>query len=105
MRVVVMPDAESQLATRRAWWRENRPATKDLFDQELAVAIDRIANAPFTSKVFVERRGHPIRRRLLPKTRCHLYFEILEGQGEVQIVAAAGSRQRRAPRIRLQDGP
>ena len=34
-----MPDAESQLATRRAWWRENRPTTKDLFDQELAVAI------------------------------------------------------------------
>ena len=34
-----MPDAESQLATRQAWWRENRPATKDLFDQELAVAI------------------------------------------------------------------
>jgi hypothetical protein len=41
MRVVIMPDAESQLATRRAWWRENRPATKDLFDQELAVAIGR----------------------------------------------------------------
>jgi hypothetical protein len=54
-----MPDAESQLATRRAWWRENRPA----------VAIDRIASAPFASTVFVERRGHAIRRRLLPKTR------------------------------------
>ena len=105
MRVLITPHAESQLATRRAWWRDNRPATKDLFDEELAAAIDRIANAPFTSRVFVERRGHAIRRRLLAKTRCHLYFEILEQRGEVQIVAAGGSRQRRAPSIRFQDAP
>ena len=100
-----MPDAESQLATRRAWWRENRPATKDLFDQELAVAIDRIANAPFAST------------RVRRTTRaCHSaspfaedpvspVFRDLERQGEVQILAAAGSRQRRVPRIRLQDAP
>lgn len=105
MKVVIMPEAESQLATRRAWWRDNRPATRDLFDQELAAAIDRIRNGPFTSAVFVERQGHAIRRRLLPKTRCHLYFEILEGKREVQILAAAGSRQRRTPRIRFQDAP
>jgi hypothetical protein len=105
MKVVIMPEAESQLATRRAWWRENRPATRDLFDQELAHAIDRIANVPFACPVFVERAGHAIRRRLLPKTRCHLYFEILERQDEVQILAAAGSRQRRTPRIRFQDAP
>jgi hypothetical protein len=72
MKVVIVPEAESQLATRRSWWRDNRPATRDLF---------------------------------LPKTRCHRYFEILEGKGEVQILAAAGSRQRRAPRIRFQDAP
>jgi hypothetical protein len=105
MRVVITPHAESQLATRRTWWRGNRQAAKDLFDQELADAIEGIANAPFTSTVFVERRGHAIRRRLLAKTRCHLYFEILEQQGEVQIVAAGGSRQRRAPSIRFQDAP
>lgn len=48
MTVVITPHAEAQLATRRAWWRENRPSTRDLFDQELADAIDGIGDAPLT---------------------------------------------------------
>jgi hypothetical protein len=105
MRVIITPRAEAQLAARRAWWRENRRATPDLFDAELAAAIDRIATVPWSLPVFSERAGHTIRRRLLPRTRCHLYFEIDEARGEVWVVAAAGGQRTRPPQIRLQDAP
>ncbi|HEY7372539.1 MAG TPA: hypothetical protein VIF57_10305 [Polyangia bacterium] len=105
MKVIITPRAEAQLATRRAWWRKKRLAAPDLFDEELADAVNGIASAPWSLPVFSERAGHQIRRRLLPRTRCHLYFEIHESRREVWIVAAGGGQRRRPPPIKLQDAP
>ena len=105
MRLIITARAESQLAIRRVWWRANRPAAPDLFDEELADAIKQIARGPRLAPVFSERPGHTIRRRLMPRTRCHLYFEIRESRGEVWIIAAGGGQRKRSPPIRLQDQP
>src|SRR5262245_48413054 len=99
MRVRVTPEAESQLARRKGWWRENRPKAPDLFDRELGEAFDQLAQAPESFPVFAERRGHTIRRCLLYKTRCHLYFEIRVPAGEVWVLAAGGGQRRRPPRL------
>ena len=98
-------EAEAQLRARRIWWRANRDKAPDLFDRELAEAIDRLGGSAGTLPIFVRRAGHVVRRYLLPKTRCHLYLEVTETPGEVVVLAAGGSQQKRPPRLRLQDAP
>ena len=98
MRVIITPEGEAQLATRRTWWRENRPKAPDLFDRELATAVRRIGRNPEAYPVFAERRGRTIRRCLMLKTRCHLYFEI-RSSNEVWVLAAGGGQRKRPPRL------
>ena len=38
-RLIVAPEAEAQIDAIDAWWRSNRPASPDLFAQELAAAF------------------------------------------------------------------
>jgi plasmid stabilization system protein ParE len=44
--VVLAPAAQTQARNVAAWWRENRPAAPDLFDDEIAAVLDRLAEAP-----------------------------------------------------------
>jgi len=44
--VVLAPAAQTQARKGAAWWRENRPAARDLFDDEMAAVLDRLAEAP-----------------------------------------------------------
>jgi hypothetical protein len=67
MKVIITPRAEAQIATRRAWWRENRRAARDLFDIELAHAVERIGTAPWSFPVLAAgggQRKRPPRLRL-----------------------------------------
>jgi plasmid stabilization system protein ParE len=41
--VVVAPEAERQVRAVDAWWRDNRPAAPDLFEQELRDAFATLA--------------------------------------------------------------
>jgi hypothetical protein len=81
MRVLVTPEAEAQLDSRRRWWRDHREKAPDLFDEEFLAAVKRIGGA----------------------ARCHLYFEIDEQVAVVWVIAAGGGQRRRPPRFRLQD--
>jgi len=105
MRVRVTPEAEAQLEVRRQWWLEHRDKAPDLFGEEFLAVVERIGSAPGSFPIHVQRDGRVIRRCLMPKTRCHLYFEIFEETEEVWVVAAAGGQRRRPPRLRLQDAP
>ncbi|HEY7371084.1 MAG TPA: hypothetical protein VIF57_02825 [Polyangia bacterium] len=103
MRVRITPEAQAQLEQRKRWWRQHRDKAPDLFEHEFAAAAARMGSSPMSFPVFTEKRGRGIRRCLMQKTQCHLYFEILEGLGEISIVAASGSRRRKPPRFRLQE--
>jgi plasmid stabilization system protein ParE len=104
MRVRITPEAEAQLGERKRWWRQHRDKAPDLFDREFFTAMERIASSPTSFPVFAEKRGRRIRRCLMPKTACHLYFEILDHRSEVSVVAAGGGRRAKPPRYRLQEG-
>jgi hypothetical protein len=41
--------------------------------------------------------GVALRRWLMPRTRCHLYFRVVEPQGVVEVVAAWGASMGRLP--------
>jgi hypothetical protein len=70
---------EAQIDARRSWWGTHR-TERELFDDELDIAV----------------KGHTIRRVLMPRASCHLYFEVLDD--EIIVFAAWGAKQRRKPR-------
>lgn len=100
MKVVIAPEAEAQLLIRKRWWRAHRPKAPERFDDELAEALLRIAEMPESFPVYSERSRRTVRRCLLRKASCHLYFEVMATVGEVWILAAWGAVQGRRPRLR-----
>ena len=98
MDVRFSPEAETQIAARRDWWREHRDEA-DIFDEELAHAVARIGDSPTAFPWFGIRAGRLIRRCLMERTRCHLYFEVDASAGFVTIVLAWGAVRGRKPRL------
>jgi hypothetical protein len=100
MKLVVAPEAAAQILVRKQWWRANRPkAPPERFDEELAAALTAISERPESFPVFSARGVRTVRRCLLVKTRCHLYFEVLHEIAEVWVIAARGAVQRRPPKL------
>jgi plasmid stabilization system protein ParE len=82
----------------KTWWRRHRPAAPDLFDQEFAAALDRIAQAPGLGRLYQEGDlDVPIRRVLLPKTLNHVYYSE-EGQ-DVVVLSVWGALHERGPKL------
>jgi hypothetical protein len=84
---------------RKLWWRANRSKAPARFDEELAAALAAISERPESFPVFSAGGSRPVRRCLLVKTRCHLYFEVLFESSEVWVTAARGAAQRRGPKL------
>lgn len=98
MKVIVAPRAAAELLVRKRWWRANRPKAPERFDEELDKALVQIAEMPESFPIFSERGGRTVRRCLLMKASCHLYFEVVPSAGEVWIVSTRGAVQRRPSR-------
>ena len=94
IKLVVAPGATAQIMARKRWWRANRSEAPDRFDDDLAAALAKIAERPESFPVFSTRGESAVRRCLLVRTRCHLYFEVIPSANEVWIVAARGAVQR-----------
>ena len=77
MKVLVAPEAAAQILIRKQWWRTH----------------------PESFPAHSERAGRTVRRCLLSRTSCHLYFEVVASAGEIWILAAWGAAQRRGPRL------
>ena len=83
--VTTTPEADAQIRTIDDWWRENRPASPNLFFDELSSAFDLIAHAPNIGRLY---RRSPIvatRRVLLRGSRHHVYY--VSSDREVMILA------------------
>jgi plasmid stabilization system protein ParE len=72
--VVVTGPAEQQLKVVDAWWRQNRPAATELFEQEFASATETLATHPGVGAPVRRRRVKGLRRVLLRSTRYHVYY-------------------------------
>ena len=99
MRVLATPQAAELLELRKSWWRANRPATAELFDQEFLEVAALIGDKPDLFPVFLRAGERKIRRILMEKAACHLYYEIDEAAGVVRIVSAWGAVQGKPPTI------
>jgi hypothetical protein len=97
LKVELSDEAKRQARQENAWWRKNRDA-KDLFTEELRVARKMLRDGP-KHQVYAYIDGEPVRRMLLEKTRCHVYYLILEHEKLVRIVAIWGARRGRGRKL------
>ena len=86
-RVIVAPRAVAQVETITAWWRANRPTSPDLFLEEFAAALTRLASAPTSGGVYRPGPRPDLRRLLLPRTRYHVYYVTAEDARRVSVLA------------------
>ena len=87
--VIVSPEAEAQIQTIDAWWRENRPASPNLFVEELAQAFSTIEFAPDAGHRYPHPSVKGVRRIFLRATRNHVYY--LAGTDQAIVLAVWGS--------------
>ena len=81
------------------WWRENRPAARDLFARELAEVRALIGSMPEMGSSYVERQGVLVRRVLLARTNQHVYYQVDRENDVVTILAVWGAPRGRGPRL------
>ena len=72
--IIVAPQAEAQIQTIDEWWRANRQAAPDLFEQELSTAFASIAAMPSAGHRVMHPEVKGLRRVLLRATRYHVYY-------------------------------
>ncbi len=95
----VAPRAEGHIRRVSAWWREHRPAARELFALELADALERLASTPTLGVFYAERRGRVIRRLLLPRSRYHVYFTHDEAADVLEVRAVWHAQRGRGPSL------
>ncbi len=98
MSVRFTPRALAEAKRMKAWWRRNRPAAPQAFEEELGAALDRIKRAPKSGRLYEE--GNlvvPVRRVLLPKTLNHVYYT-MDGD-DVVVLSVWGALHAGGPRL------
>lgn len=95
MKIEFSEEAKRQARKERAWWRRHRDA-KRLFTEELRSARAALSSAP-KHEVYGHFEGEAVRRLLLEKTRCHLYYIVLERENIVRVVAVWGASRGSKP--------
>lgn len=91
MRVLLVPEAREQVETIDDWWRENRPASPDLFLEELSSALDLLATAPNLGRRYPHTTVKGVRRVLMRSSHYHVYYV---ASAEMVMVLSVWSGQR-----------
>ena len=83
LRLLVVPNAERQVREATAWWRENRPAARGLFEEELARGYELITTQPCIGTRVFDVSIQGVRRFHLLRIHYHLYYRVNEDTVEV----------------------
>jgi plasmid stabilization system protein ParE len=86
-RVELSPEALGHAQHIRAWWRENREAAPDLFVDELAQALQKLERFPQLGPAYSRAEIEGMRRILLPQSRYHAYYTVVEDPDTVRVHA------------------
>ena len=98
MRIEVVEQAQGQFAYREAWWRANRD-TQDLFEAEYERALEHLSTSPESGDRYRIVRGKLIRRWLMKKTSCHIYYWYSESFDLIEIRAFWGAKREHGPEL------
>lgn len=86
--VFTTPRARLQILAMDEWWRANREKAPDLFEEELALAVQVLESSPGVGKHYPNAKAR-VRRLLLRSTRNHVYY--IEQEDRVLVVAVWGA--------------
>ena len=81
------------------WWRQNRPTSPDLFSRELAEAVQHLETVTSAGTPHPTPRRPGLKRLLLGKTGCHLYFEVDESKHQVRVLILWGAPRGSEPKL------
>jgi plasmid stabilization system protein ParE len=97
LKVELSDEAKRQAREENAWWRKNRD-NKRVFTEKLRGAREALRDGP-KHQICAYIDGEPVRRILLEKTRCHVYYVVLEGERLARVVAVWGASRERGPKL------
>jgi len=95
LEIIFAPRAALHVETLDAWWRENRTEAPELFREELAAALQTIAEAPTLGRRYTTIGEREVRRTLLRTAR--ILFNYPVDTETVSIVAVWGAIKSRGP--------
>ena len=98
MKVDISKRAQRDAERIDKWWRAHRDA-RELFAREFQEAIHFLETVADPGTPYPTKRRPRLRRLLLPKTKCHVYFEIFEHEDAVRVLSAWGGPRERAPKL------
>ena len=81
-----------------ARWRESAD-DPGIFAREFLEAVERLETTQGVGSPFPTSRHPSLKRVLLSKSRCHVYFEIDEAKQIIRIVHVWDGRRERAPKL------
>jgi plasmid stabilization system protein ParE len=99
-RIIVLPKAEEQLGEIRSWWHRNRLEHPDLVEEEMDEALRTLSGFPEAGPEHPSKYFRGVRRILLPRSRCYLYYRVDSDARSVRILAVWSTTRRRGPPLR-----
>lgn len=97
--VVVAPRVRAQLDKILAWWEEHRPEAPALVAAELKEAMGILAMSPTTGRFCPRTRTKGVRRVLLPRSRYHVYYRVLDEEQIIRVLSLWHASRGQAPRL------
>jgi plasmid stabilization system protein ParE len=79
--------ADAQVGTIDGWWRENRPAAPDMFQQELEGAVRLLQTTPLIGSSYAAAPVPEVRRLMIGRSRYHFCWEVDVASLTVTILA------------------
>ena len=98
MNFEVSKRAARQIERIQAWWSQHRPEAAGQFVEELTLAQERLRTSPESGTPYAESARGAVRRVLL-RTRHHLYYRYEPGQSRLVVLAVWGGPRSRGPRL------
>lgn len=80
-----------------AWWRTNRLAAPQLFEQEVAASLELLASAPSAGAASSDARLADVRRCYLRATRYWLYYRVRDGASSLDVLRIWHASRGQAP--------
>jgi plasmid stabilization system protein ParE len=91
--------AAREIEEAAAWWRTNRPAAPEAFEENLTAALDLLATQPIAGSGSKSSRLRGVRRVYLSRVRYHLYYRADIAGGKIDVLACWHASRGRSPQL------
>jgi plasmid stabilization system protein ParE len=93
LRIIVSPLANQQIAKEESWWRVNRLKAPNAIREELERISALISFQPNIGPIARNVSLPGVRRILLERIHCHVYYRVVGSPRYIEIVGFWGARR------------